>query len=125
MDKLPLFSIKDGWVELEDFVLARLLHSDTGEASEEKTYIDCLFEYGYQEVPTIELGDPKGIGLEVYLNANTQNQLPKYFITYYMSDRDQSRYVVCNDHISLMELLAKLTPTIHLALTTDRLFKTV
>lgn len=125
MDGLTGFSFKDGWVSVPDFALQRLLDTETGDTSEEKTYFDCLFELGYAEKPIIELGDPKGFGLEVYENTNIENKHPKYFISYYVSDVEQMRYVVCADYISLLELLAKLSPIVHLAMTTERLYRNV
>lgn len=125
-DKLIGYSFKDGWVAVDDVPLARLLQDQDAEKAEEKTYFDYLFDLGYHEKPIIELGDPKGVGLEVYVNPHfAENKLPQYFIGYFMSDLDQMRYMVCGDYISLVELLAKLTPTIHLSLTTERLFKNV
>lgn len=106
------FSFKDGWVDLNDFVMDCLnLDPDR----ENKTYMDCVFNLGYQEQPIYKFGEPDRASIYVYVNMINQG-LPRYFVEVVLSAEDTVKHVVCADYISLLELLAKFSPIVSLSM---------
>ncbi len=107
------FSIKDGWVQVDDFLLQKMNELNNDELS----YFDCLAACGYEIDPLYDFSRSEDCPyfLRVYI-TNTPGY-PAFFVQMSITPEMETENFVCADGLSLMELLAKLAPIVQLKLT--------
>ncbi len=107
------FSIKDGWVQVEDFLLKKMTELNDNEMS----YEDCLTACGYEADPLYDFSRSKDCPYFLKVFMTLTPGYPAFFVQMSITPEMATENFVCADGLSLMELLSKLAPLVQLKLT--------
>lgn len=115
------FSSTDGWTQVEDFLLTKLIELNNDDLS----YEDCLKECGYELDPSWEFSRDANCPYFIRVYMTLEPGLPPFFVQMCISPEQATENFVCNDGLSLLDLMAKLSPILQLRLTCTRPVQTL
>lgn len=110
---LVAFSFKEGWLNIPDFIMAKMDELN----DEDLSYQDCLLACGYNLDPAYDFSRSEECPYFLRVFMTLEQGYPAYLVQMSISPEMATENFVCADGLSLVELLAKLAPIVQLKLT--------
>lgn len=106
------YSFKNGWVQVEDFLVEKLVELNNNDLS----YEDCLKECGYELDPAWNFSRSEYCPYFLRVYTTLTPGYPAFFVQMCITPEQTTENFVCADGLSLLDIMAKLAPLVQLKL---------